>query len=104
MILSYETSEKYSFTLKYVIMTTGTKVFLGILGAAAAGVAIGLLIAPEKGSETRKRLAKTTSEWADQVSNIFKNGAEEFENLKSKARNMRSAAEQKASNLKEDLG
>jgi len=85
-------------------MTTGTKVFLGILGAAAAGVAIGLLIAPEKGSETRKRLAKTTSEWADQVSNIFKNGAEEFENLKSKARNMRSAAEQKASNLKEDLG
>ena len=85
-------------------MTTGTKVFLGILGAAAAGVAIGLLIAPEKGSETRKRLAKTTSEWADQVSNIFKNGAEEFENLKSKARHMKSTAEQKASNLREDLG
>ncbi len=85
-------------------MTTGTKVFLGILGAAAAGVAIGLIIAPEKGSETRKRIAKTTSDWADQVSNLFKNGREEFENLKNKARNMRSAAEQKASNLKEDLG
>jgi gas vesicle protein len=85
-------------------MTTGTKVFLGILGAAAAGVAIGLLIAPEKGSETRKRIAKTTSDWADQVGNLLKNGREEFENLKSKARNMKSAAEQKASNLKEDLG
>jgi len=85
-------------------MTTGTKVFLGILGAAAAGVAIGLIIAPEKGSETRKRISKTTSDWADQVSNLFKNGREEFENLKNKARNMRSAAEQKASNLKEDLG
>jgi len=29
-------------------MTTGTKVVLGILGAAAAGVVIGMLIAPEK--------------------------------------------------------
>lgn len=103
MILSYEISEKYFFTLKYSFMSTGTKVFLGILGAAAAGVAIGLLIAPEKGSETRKRIAKTTSDWADQVSNLFKNTSEEFENLKSKARGMRANAEQKASNLKEDL-
>ena len=85
-------------------MTTGSKVFLGILGAAAAGVAIGLLIAPEKGSETRKRIAKTTGDWADQLSNLFKNGREEYEHLKSKARNMKSAAEQKVSNMKEDLG
>lgn len=85
-------------------MTTGTKVFLGILGAAAAGVAIGLLLAPEKGSETRKRIAKTTSDWADQVSGLFKNGREEYDNLKQKARSMKSAAEQKVSNLKEDLG
>ena len=85
-------------------MTTGTKVFLGILGAAAAGVAIGLLIAPEKGSETRKRIAKTTGDWADQLSNLFKNGREEYEHLKNKARNMKSSAEQKVSNLKEDLG
>ena len=85
-------------------MTTGTKVFLGILGAAAAGVAIGLLIAPEKGSETRKRIAKTTGDWADQLGNLLKNGREEYENLKNKARNMKSTAEQKVSNLKEDLG
>jgi len=85
-------------------MTTGTKVFLGILGAAAAGVVIGLLVAPEKGSETRKRIAKTTSDWADQVSSLLKNGRDEFENLKNKARHMKSTAEQKASNLREDLG
>ena len=85
-------------------MTTGTKVLLGIVGAAAAGVVIGLLIAPDKGSETRKRIAKTTGDWADQVSGFFKNGREEFENLKDKARNMKSAAEQRVSNLKEDLG
>jgi gas vesicle protein len=85
-------------------MTTGTKVILGLIGAAAAGVAIGLLIAPEKGSETRKRIAKTTGDWADQVSGLFRNGRDEYENLKNKARNMKSSAEQKMSNLKEDLG
>lgn len=85
-------------------MSSGTKVLLGILGAAVAGVAIGLLIAPEKGSETRKRIAKTTGDWADQLSNVFKNTRDQYNDLKDKARNMKSAAEQKVSNLKEDLG
>ena len=84
-------------------MTTGTKVFLGILGAAAAGVVIGLLIAPEKGSETRKRIAKTTGDWADKLTDLFHNSRAEFEDLKDKAKSMKSAAEQKVSRMKEDL-
>jgi len=84
-------------------MTTGTKVFIGILGAAAAGVVIGLLIAPEKGSDTRKRIAKTTGDWADQLGNVFKNTRDQYNDLKDKARHMKSSAEQKVSNLKEDL-
>ena len=35
-----------------------SKTILGILGAAAAGVAIGMLFAPDKGTNTRKKLAK----------------------------------------------
>lgn len=85
-------------------MTTGSKVFIGILGAAAAGVVIGLLIAPEKGSDTRKRISKTTGDWADQLSSMFKNTREQYDDLKDKARHMKSAVQQKASNLKEDLG
>ena len=85
-------------------MTTGTKVLLGVLGAAAAGVVIGLLIAPDKGSETRKRIAKTTGDWADQVGNVFKKTRDQYNDLKDRARSMKSAAEQKVSNLKEDLG
>jgi gas vesicle protein len=85
-------------------MTTGTKVLLGILGAAVAGVAIGLVIAPDKGSETRKRIAKTTGDWADQVGNVFKKTRDQYADLKDRARGMKSAAEQKVSNLKEDLG
>jgi gas vesicle protein len=85
-------------------MNTGTKVLLGIFGAAAAGVVIGLLIAPEKGSDTRKRIARTTGDWADQLTNMLKNTKNQYNDLKDKARHMKSAAEQKVSNLKEDLG
>jgi gas vesicle protein len=85
-------------------MTTGTKVFLGILGAAAAGVVIGLLIAPEKGSETRKRIAKTTGDWADQVGSFLNRTRDQYNDLKNKARNMKSSAEERVSRMQEDLG
>jgi gas vesicle protein len=39
-------------------MTTKSKIILGLAGAAAAGVLVGLLLAPEKGMETRKRSLK----------------------------------------------
>ena len=35
-------------------MNTKTKIVLGIIGAAAAGAAIGLLLAPEKGSDLQE--------------------------------------------------
>ena len=85
-------------------MTSTTKVVLGILGAAAAGVVIGLLIAPEKGSEMRARIKKTAGDWSDQLTNIFHNSQEEFENLKEKAKSMKANAEEKVSRVKENLG
>mgnify|MGYP000644209420 CR=1 FL=1 len=35
---------------------SNTKIFLGFLAGIAAGVAIGILLAPEKGDDTRKML------------------------------------------------
>ena len=85
-------------------MTT-TKFALSVLGAAAAGVVIGLLLAPDKGSETRKRISKTTSEWADGLSHLFVKGREAAEDLKDdlkeKGRQAKSAAEDKVSKIKE---
>lgn len=85
-------------------MSTGTKVTLGILGAIAAGVCIGLLIAPDKGSETRKKIADTASDWTDKLKNVFNNGREQYEDLKEKAKGMKSRAEENVSRMKENLG
>ena len=88
-------------------MTTGTKVVLGILGAAAAGVVIGMLIAPEKGTEMRARIKKTAGDWVDNLSNLFVKGKEELEELSSttadKSRQVRSAVEDKVNRMKESI-
>ncbi len=63
-------------------MTTTGKIALGILGAAAAGVVIGMLLAPEKGSDLRKRIKKTTGSWADNVGHLFQKGKDELRTAK----------------------
>lgn len=60
-------------------MNTKSKVILGILGAAAAGVVIGLLVAPEKGSDMRKKIRKTAGDWADNLSHLWSDGKEAAE-------------------------
>ena len=88
-------------------MTTKSKVFLGILGAAAAGVVIGLLIAPEKGKDLRKKVSKTAGEWADNLGELWTRGKEAAEeaadDVKEKAKSAKSYAENKANKIKESV-
>lgn len=63
-------------------MTTRSKVILGIVGAAAAGVAIGLLLAPEKGAELRAKVSQTAGDWASHLTDLFANAKGELQNLK----------------------
>jgi gas vesicle protein len=67
-------------------MTTSSKVILGILGAAAAGVVIGLLVAPEKGADMRKRIRKTAGDWAENVSHLWEHEKEELADAKDKVK------------------
>ena len=67
-------------------MTTKSKVLLGILGAAAAGVVIGLLIAPEKGKDMRKKIRKTADDWADNLGHLWSRGKEAAEDAVHPAR------------------
>jgi gas vesicle protein len=41
---------------------SSSKVLLGVLVGAAAGTALGILLAPEKGSETRRKISKKSED------------------------------------------
>ncbi|MBD0331568.1 MAG: YtxH domain-containing protein [Chitinophagaceae bacterium] len=86
-------------------MTTKSKIILGLVGAAAAGVIVGLVLAPEKGTDLRKKLKKTAGEWADHLTDLFANAKGEIENLTGKAskeaKSMASDAGNKFNNMKE---
>jgi gas vesicle protein len=72
-------------------MSTG-KVLLGVLAGVAAGALLGVLLAPEKGSETRAKLAKLGEDYADDLTDKFKELkdvlAEKLETVKSEGMNM----------------
>ncbi|HVG42370.1 MAG TPA: YtxH domain-containing protein [Chitinophagaceae bacterium] len=67
-------------------MTTKSKIILGLVGAAAAGVVVGLLLAPEKGEEIRGRIKSTAGDWADHLTDLFANAKGEITDLAGKAR------------------
>lgn len=47
-------------------MNTG-KALLGLLAGVAAGALIGILFAPDKGCDTRKKIAKKGKDYADDL-------------------------------------
>jgi gas vesicle protein len=61
------------------------KVTIGLIAGIAVGVCIGLLMAPEKGSETRKRLADSAGDWMEKAKNFF-GGSEEEETSRSRSK------------------
>ena len=82
-------------------MTTKTKVILGLVGAAAAGVIVGLLVAPEKGADIRKKVGDTASDWAGRLTDLFTSAKGEVDNLKTKGSNMAKEAANRFANVQE---
>lgn len=52
-------------------MNSTGKVLLGILAGAAAGAILGILLAPDKGSETRRKLMQKGEDYADALKDKF---------------------------------
>ena len=51
-----------------------TNVILGLAAAALAGAAIGMLLAPEKGSDYQKKIKDEANKWIDEVRKLVSNG------------------------------
>lgn len=82
-------------------MASTTRVLLGVLAGIAAGAALGILFAPDKGSETRKKLAKSGSDLKDRLTEWGRNGMDKFEDLKDEAKAY-AGKNNKADELKKD--
>jgi len=47
------------------------KLLLGVLAGVAAGALLGVLFAPDKGSETRRKISKKGKDYADDLKDRF---------------------------------
>jgi gas vesicle protein len=65
-------------------MNTTTKMILGITVAAAAGAAIGMLIAPEKGTDLQKKIKEGANDLLHEFSTLLNTGKELASEFKSK--------------------
>ena len=59
-------------------MSDNSKVLVALLAGIAAGAALGLLFAPEKGSETRDKLGQSLKDFGDSIKD---RAADEINNL-----------------------
>jgi gas vesicle protein len=82
------------------------KVFLGVLAGIAAGAVLGILFAPDKGSETRKKLAGKGEDYSDlvkeKVNEFLGSMSEKFEKVKEEVSEFAEHAHVKAEDMKKE--
>ncbi len=82
----------------------GGKIVGALLIGAALGAALGILFAPEKGSETRKKLIAKSDDLTDGLKDKFKDllaeAKREVETIKAKAQEMIETGQTKAESVR----
>lgn len=85
-------------------MNSTGKVLFGVLAGAAAGVLLGVLFAPEKGSTTRRKITETSNDYTDELKEKFDEFLgtlnEKFEAVKTNAREMAEKGKSKFEDVK----
>ena len=84
-------------------MNTQSKIVLGILGACAAGVAIGLVTAPCSGKDTRAKISRTTGSWVNSLGELMTKGKERLHSATDKLRHAKSEAAVKVNRAKQTV-
>ena len=83
-----------------------TKTLLGFLAGAAVGALAGILLAPDKGSETRRKITKKTGDLGDSLKgsfNDFVDGIKEsYSSVKSEAEDVEEKGRMKYNSLKNE--
>ena len=68
-------------------MANTGKILAALLIGAVAGTALGVLFAPDKGSETRKKMAGKASELGDELKEQFNKSKQAVNDIKERVRN-----------------
>ena len=63
-------------------MANSGKILAALLVGAAAGAVLGVLFAPDKGSETRKKMAGKASELTDEIKERYNKSKEAVNEMK----------------------
>ncbi|MEX0988510.1 MAG: YtxH domain-containing protein [Bacteroidales bacterium] len=86
-------------------MSSG-KVFIGILAGVTAGAILGVLLAPDKGSATRKKMTKKGKEFSDDIKDklddFMESVSKKFEKVKEEMSDFTEKAKSKDEEVKQD--
>lgn len=81
-------------------MNSTSKILITAIGAAAAGAVIGLLLAPEKGSDLRNKIQSAANDWADQLIDLVNSSREKLGEVKGE---MKARAENGLAEVREKI-
>jgi gas vesicle protein len=62
-------------------MNNNSKILLGIIAGAAIGGALGILLAPDKGSETRRKIVEKGNDLGDSLSSFSDTVKDKFNDV-----------------------
>ncbi len=83
------------------------KVILSIAVGVAAGAVLGVLLAPDKGSETRRKISQKSNEYADDLKDKFndfiENMLDKFDTVKTSAENLTKKGKHKVEPMENEV-